>query len=183
MGNCSSAPERDPPCHPRTGHRLIQVKISIKGTDHRKTVNITASPHSYKTIPVKKICITLHQTVRIFFKLLCYIRKMPIPIPPIPQRRIKVKRPAGIILKTLSVTIPSVPRIIFQHCLGMVQHDLFIDLISLIRHKRHIPSFPAVPHRYRHSIRHQVYKSTAPVTFCKGLFNHIHKKFTFQGKK
>ena len=22
-----------------------------------------------------------------------------------------------------------------------------------------------------------------PVTFCKGLFNHIHKKFTFQGKK
>ena len=22
-----------------------------------------------------------------------------------------------------------------------------------------------------------------PVTFCKGLFNHIHKKFTFEGKK
>jgi len=22
-----------------------------------------------------------------------------------------------------------------------------------------------------------------PVTFCKGLFNQIHKKFTFQGKK
>jgi hypothetical protein len=22
-----------------------------------------------------------------------------------------------------------------------------------------------------------------PVTFCKGLFNQIHRKFTFQGKK
>ena len=27
------------------------------------------------------------------------------------------------------------------------------------------------------------YCAVSPVTFCKGLFNHIHKKFTFQGKK
>ena len=33
------------------------------------------------------------------------------------------------------------------------------------------------------AVRVKIYNQSTPETFCKGLFNQVHRKFTFQGKK
>ena len=99
----------NPPCPSRVSRRIRQKEIGTQGAGGAISVDTASSPHIGITIPVKKVRISLHQLIGAFLKAFCQIRFVFIPIPIIPDRRIKIKCPAGIIVKALPIPVPAVP--------------------------------------------------------------------------
>ena len=120
----------NPPCQPRISLCIFQKHISVKSARRRIPVNIAAPPHIRKAIPVKKFRIGFHQRIGMRFKLPRNIRHVLIAVPQIPDRRIDVERPAGIIIEAVAVPVPAVPRVKIQHRLCVLQHDPLVHRIA-----------------------------------------------------
>ena len=110
--------------------RTAQHQISIKGTGRGIPVNIAAAPHVRKTVPVKKVRVRFHQTVGVLFESGGNLRLLLIAVPEIPDRRVDVERPAGIIVKRMTVPVPAVSCVIIQNRHCMIPHDIFVNRIA-----------------------------------------------------
>ena len=66
------------------------------------------------------------------------VRRVLIAVPLIPDGRVYVEGPAGIIVKGMSVPVPAVAHVEIQNGLGMVQHHILFDGIALHMQKGHI---------------------------------------------
>ena len=112
--------------------RITQQKIRVKSARGSISVNSGTPPHIGKPFPVKEERVIFHQQIGILFKPGSQIGFLFITIPQIPQRSVKLKRPAGIIIKGMSVTIPAVACIISQNSLRMLPHDISVCFIAFL---------------------------------------------------
>ena len=73
------------------------------------------------------------------------IGRVLIAVPLIPDGRVYVEGPAGIVVEGVAVPVPAVPHIKIQHRLSVVQHDVLFDRIALHMQKRHIQHIEKTP--------------------------------------
>ena len=108
--------------------------------------------------------------IGMLLKFLSHIRRMFVSVPEIPDGRINIKGPAGIIIKGVSVPIPAIPRIIVENRLGMIHHNLMVDGIAFHiqkRHVQHVEQSPVLRHCVGSGIA--VQKSGDRVLFLLGV--------------
>ena len=140
----------DAPCQSRIRRRVLQHEVAGDRAGRRKPVDTTASPHIGKAVAVKPLRIGLHQLIRVLLEALCQVRLVLIAVPAVPDRCVEVEGPAGIIVKASAVPVPAFARIISQNRLGVIAHDIAVNLIPVLPQEgivQHIEQAPVLRNR------------------------------------
>ncbi len=153
-----------------------QHQIAVERACACKAVNTASAPHIGKSVRIKEVGISFHQAVGVLLKFFCEERLIFIAVPQIPERRIEIKCPAGIIVKTLPVAVPAIPHIIIKNGLRMVKHNFMVNRIAFHMQKRqvkHIEHSPVLRHGICVRKACEKRRNHVLFLFCKILPNHI----------